>query len=419
MPKWVEPWTNVKWSQIKVISMKGEKLLDKMAGRRVLAMGIMPVRGTEGIMRLDYEFASKKSGGLDPEAITSKCAEHGINMLGIVVKDTDGACCWDTSIGPNPTGRDILGEFIDAASETNVAGDTTMKVVVSFTCFNDALRGQALPESVSIRRSGEKEFHTEGQMKKKNPETGKWDVQYMTAFHCPSGPHVDYLLDLQEEIARKYKILALLNDYIRFNSAECCFCERCLEMYAKHPENKEHSPAKARKASWWDFRTGLIEEFARRSDDTIKKAAPSMLSGAFTLNGIKRNRIRLWAQDWGRMGMHLDVISPMVYPYLGASRKFGRLPELVGKLGNWSNKVWMNMAINSARKQHGEKSRFEVLPITSSIYCLGTETTKSLRNLQKEAGIAIFKYFGTATDSWEAIKNFSRTEPGYSGINQS
>ena len=144
-----------------------------------------------------------------------------------------------------------------------------------------------------------------------------------------------------------------------------------------------------------------------------------MLSGAFTLNGIKRNRIRLWAQDWGKMGKHLDVVSPMVYPYLGASRKFGRLPELVGKLGNWSNKVWMNMAINSARKQFGEETRFEVLPITSSIYCIGTETTKSLRNLQKEAGIAIFKYFGTEPESWEAIKNFSRTEPGYTGITPS
>ncbi|MFX0103568.1 MAG: putative glycoside hydrolase [Candidatus Hodarchaeota archaeon] len=389
--------------------MNGENLLKLMGGRRILAMGIMPVRGTEGIMRLDYDFASKRSGGLDPRAITAKCAEHGINMLGIVVKDTDGACCWDTSIGPNPTGRDILGEFVDAASETNVAENATMKVVVSFTCFNDALRGQATPESVSVRRSGEKEFHTEGEMKKQDPNTGKWDVRYKTAFHCPSGPHCDYLLDLQEEIAKKYRIMGLLNDYIRYNSAECCFCDRCLERYAEYPSNKDNTPAFTRKSSWWEFRTNLIEDFSRRSDATIKRIAPNMLSGAFTLNGIKINRIRLWAQDWGKMARYLDVISPMVYPYLGASRKFGRLPELVGKLGNWSNRVWMNMAFNSAMKYGGDDARAEILPITSSIYCLGSETTKSLRNLQKEAGVAIFKYFGTEQDSWDAIKHFYQT----------
>jgi len=133
----------------------------------------------------------------------------------------------------------------------------------AFSSF-DALRGQSNPESVSIRRSGEKEIHDEGQMKEQNQDTGNWDKSYKTAFHCPSGPHSDYLLELQQEIARNYKILALLNDYIRYNSPDCCFCERCQAKYAEYSGNPESLSALSRKPSWWEFRTDLIEDFSRR-----------------------------------------------------------------------------------------------------------------------------------------------------------
>ena len=73
--------------------------------------------------KLDYEFAEK----LPVKEIISHLEEHHFNVLGVVIKDTDGACMWDTKIGWNPTDRDILGEFVDAGKDSNIW--------LSFTCI--------------------------------------------------------------------------------------------------------------------------------------------------------------------------------------------------------------------------------------------------------------------------------------------
>ena len=50
-----------------------------------------------------------------------------MNALGVVIKDTEGMCLWDTKIGWNPTERDILGEFNEECRERDI------KCICSFT----------------------------------------------------------------------------------------------------------------------------------------------------------------------------------------------------------------------------------------------------------------------------------------------
>ncbi|MHA1472552.1 MAG: hypothetical protein ACTSQW_05580, partial [Promethearchaeota archaeon] len=84
---------------------------------KIYAMGLMPVRGPKGFRKLDYEFAEKS---LNVSEIMDKLEKHHFNVFGFVIKDTDGACMWDTKVGWNPVERDILGEFCEEGKDRNI-----------------------------------------------------------------------------------------------------------------------------------------------------------------------------------------------------------------------------------------------------------------------------------------------------------
>jgi len=158
----------VDWSKyFKIEQHKIDAFIQHFGAKKIYAMGVMPIRGPKGFRKLDYEFAEK---GLNVTKIMNTLEEAHFNTLGIVIKDTDGACTWDTKIGWNPINRDILGEFCDAGEETNI------KINVSFTSMNDAYQGYLHPDRVSVHgKSGEKNgikykkgeisTHIEGEMR--------------------------------------------------------------------------------------------------------------------------------------------------------------------------------------------------------------------------------------------------------------
>jgi len=96
---------------------KVETFIKAFGAKKTFSMGLMPIRGPKGFRKLDYEYAEK---GLNIIEIMRKLEETHFNTLGIVIKDTDGVCTWDTKVGWNPTERDILGEFCDAGKESKV-----------------------------------------------------------------------------------------------------------------------------------------------------------------------------------------------------------------------------------------------------------------------------------------------------------
>ena len=87
----------INWSKYFDIDSKQFKHIKNNFGvEKFLGMGLMPIRGPKGFRKLDYEFARTQ---LNIKEVMNKLYDNHINVLGLVIKDTDGACVWDTKIG--------------------------------------------------------------------------------------------------------------------------------------------------------------------------------------------------------------------------------------------------------------------------------------------------------------------------------
>src|SRR5271157_5584606 len=261
--------------------------------KKIFSMGVMLVRGPVGFRKLDYDFVNK----INPKKIVQKCAETGFNSIGIVVKDTDGACIWDTQIGWNPTGRDLTGEFCDYAQQYN------LKIAASFTNMYDAYQGYLHPERVSVHKNGKIATHDEGEMRVDLPAgksladmkelipflTDKFQARTsasrdnrgegyvpLTSFMCPTSPHVDYLCNLIRELVGKYPISGVMADYIRFDGSftDLCQCPRCNHVFYKlFPGKKIGSEA------WRNFREMVIARFGRKFVEAVHSVKPDVFTG--------------------------------------------------------------------------------------------------------------------------------------------
>lgn len=428
----------IKWSKYyKVEPEKLKALTLRFDVKHIFAMGLMPIRGPKGFRKLDYEFAEKS---LNVDKIMNKLESHHFNVLGLVIKDTDGACVWDTKIGWNPTERDILGEFCEAGKDRNI------KIMVSFTSMNDAYQGIIHPERVSVHgKSGKKaglkykigdiSTHDEGEMRIDLPEgvsieeyqkkipflTKKDDAQLgksrdsrgkglvpLTSFMCPNSEHVDYLLDLTKEVVENYSVSGFFADYIRYDGAfnDLCCCDRCREKFSKNYGFK----AKLLKShEWYDFKSNTIAEYAQKLQTVIKNIDKNCTSGWFCLPGPKKmfSQKRL-GQDWTRLSSILDVASPMEYPYLMGTRDDGWYWRKVGDLFYWY------FLRNMKKRIHEFKS--PVLAVTNSVECNSEEMLKQMEGFNFGLGIAVFKYFGTTDAQWIALKKYAEEEIGLDNL---
>jgi hypothetical protein len=417
--------TSIEWSKYITYDKKKDHVINK----KIFAMGLMPIRGPKGFRKLDYEFAEKD---LKPKEVIKKLEEYHFNVLGLVIKDTDGACLWDTQKGWNPTGRDLLGEFCDAGKDYNI------KIMASFTSMNDAYQGWLHPERVSVHgkegkkkgrryKPGEISTHEEGEMridlpmnttfeqyKEKIPFlTNKVDQKVgksrgsrgegfipLTSFMCPNSEHVDYLLDLTYEVVKNYKLMGFFADYIRYDGAytDLCACDRCIELfYSKYNEK----PKILKSQQWYDFKADTITEYARKLHYTIKKANGSCISGWFCLPGPKKmfSRKRL-GQDWSKLSLILDVAAPMEYPYLMGTRDDGWYWGKVGDLFYWY------FVRNMKKRIHEFNS--PILAVTNSVECNSVEMLKQINTFDFGLGIAVFKYFGTSELQWNTLKQYAK-----------
>ena len=421
----------------KYFSMNPEKVerMQKIFGaKKIFGMGLMPVRGPKGFRKLDYEFAKNK---LNVKEIMDKLEECHFNVFGLVIKDTDGACTWDTKKGWNPTERDILGEFFDAGKDRNI------KIMVSFTSMNDAYQGYLHPERVSIHgesgkkhgieyKKGEISTHDDGEMRVGLPEgvtleeyqniipflTDKIDEKIgasrgsrgkgyipLTSFLCPNSEHVDYLLELAKEVVNNYPVKGFFADYIRYDGAftDLCACDHCTKLFReKYGEEAKIINSK----EWYDFKADTIAKYAQKLQDTIKIANQNCVTGWFCLPGPKKmfSRKRL-GQDWKKLSSILDSVSPMEYPYLMGTRDDG---WFWGKLADFF--YWY--FIRNMKKRAHEFGDAPVLAITNSVECNEREMLKQMRGFNFGLGIAVFKYFGTTDRQWEVLKKYAEEELG-------
>ena len=422
----------INWSKyFEVDAMQYESIKRNIGFDKFLGMGLMPIRGPKGFRKLDYEFARTQ---LNVEEIMNKLHEHHINFLGLVVKDTDGACLWDTEYGWNPTQRDILGEFCDVTDDYNI------KLIVSFTSMNDAYQGVIHPERVSVHgKSGKKHgtsfykgqisTHLEGEMRVDLPEgasihdycklipflTENVDKKIgkarkargggyipTTSFMCPNSDHVDYLLQLAEEVVRKYPIRGFFADYIRYDGGypDLCACERCVEKFRMKYGSK---PKLLKSKEWYDFKEVTIAEYAGSLHKIIKKLDESCISGWFCLPGPKKMlSMKRLGQNWVKLSSIFDISSPMEYPYLMGTRDDGLFWGKVGDFFYW-------YFIRNIKKRSNEFKN-PVLAITNSVECNTKEMLKQIRGFNFGHGIGLFKYYGTSDEQWKAIKKYAETE---------
>jgi hypothetical protein len=430
--------SNIKWSKYFKIDQDQVKVFFNAFGAdKVFAMGLMPIRGPKGFRKLDYEFAEKE---LNVNEIMDKLEETHFNVLGIVIKDTDGACLWNTKVGWNPTNRDILGEFCDAGRDRNI------KIKASFTSMNDAYQGSIYPERVSVHgktgekngviyKKGEISTHNEGEMRIDLPEgisfqEYKKKIPFLTnqkdeiagksrgargkglipqtSFMCPNSAHIDYLLELTKEVVNNYPITGYFADYIRYDGAftDLCTCPRCTQKF----RDKYGNRAKLLKSSeWYEFKSDTIAEYALKFHQTIKSTNPECVSGWFCLPGPKKHftRKRL-GQDWTKLSSILDVVSPMEYPYLMGTRDDG---WYWGKVANF---FFWYFTRNMKKRAH--EFNAPALAVTNSVECSAREMIRQMKRFDFGLGIAVFKYYGTTQEQWTALKEYAEKEMGLENL---
>jgi len=418
--------------QLSEIQMKPFK--KRFGDKKVFAQCLMPIRGPEGFRKLDYDFANQ----IDPTEIMDKIEENGFNSFALVVKDTDGATLADTPHSWNPTGRDLCGEFAELCEERDIS------YFLSVTNMNDAYRGWKHPETVSVHIKGgsvkvegyEKEryepgdigTHYEGEMRVDIPEgttfeemkekipflTDKIDKTkgearsargqgYIpkTSFHCPRSKHIDYMIDLIQELTRKYKVDGVLADYIRYHHGfrDFCGCKRCRTAFAEKYPNKADKIMKS--SEWWDFRENNIVEYGRKFNDAVKSVDEEIVTGWFNLPGPRIYSRRFVAQNYGKLSQTMDAVIPMTYPYLMGTVDDGWKWGKLGDIYHWYQQ--RNMA--KRFKEYGEETT--VYCVTNSVECNAEEMLKSCIGYDYGLGIALFKYYGTSEAQWYASKLYS------------
>ena len=402
----------------------------KFGEKKVFAQCLMPVRGTVGFRKLDYEYPKDK---LNPTEVINKIADCGFNCFALVVKDTDGACLSKTKVGWNPVGRDLVQEFQDECKRHN------LKFFLSFTDMNDAYQGWLHPERVSVHfkdgknhKAGDPATHREGEMrvdlpdgvsleemKKKIPFlTDEYDGKVgqsrsergsgyvpVTSFMCPRSEHTDYLIELISELVKNYEIDGILADYIRYHHGytDLCTCPRCRAAFAEQYPKKVNKIMKCRE--WWDFREDNVVAFGKRFNDAVKAIDDQCVTGWFNLPGPSIYSRRLVAQNYQKLSNTMDSVIPMTYPYLTGTKDDGWKWGMLGNLMHWYSKGNMKRRFD---EYSAIKKDVAILCVTNTVECNSEEMLKSMTAYDYGLGIALFKYFGTKEAQWETCKQYSK-----------
>ena len=155
-------------------------------------------------------------------------------------------------------------------------------------------------------------------------------------FICPGNPAARaHLVEVCEDIARRYEVDGIQLDYIRYANQNLCYCDGCLDRFAASlsgtaPEEqiktlrargRQGLPA-AFPSAWRQFRRDQVTSLVREIRTAVKKERPeAMLSVAAIAWGsypgeFKRSEAyNLVGQDWyGWIDSGLvDAVCPMTY----------------------------------------------------------------------------------------------------------
>lgn len=195
---------------------------------------------------------------MDVKDVVDELTERGVNIVFVVVKESDGRVFYDSDAAPPQVpDRDLLGELVDEAAGRDLA------VVPSLFVLCDKYLVERYPEAVQVAREG-----TEIRYPNVSAEWMHWV--------CPNHDVVrDHLRSLVDELL-EYDVDGLQFTHFEYqpvmngeSSYRSCFCEACLSRHDAHDVDDGS-------AEWTAARcetiTGLIEELSapvRERDDLM------------------------------------------------------------------------------------------------------------------------------------------------------
>ena len=149
---------------------------------------------------------------------------------------------------------------------------------------------------------------------------------------CPSHPE-NFKLELESmlEVARKYEVDGLHFDYIRYPSAEYCYCDGCRQRFEKEsgrPATNWPKDCKSgdRREEYQDFRCRQITRLVEAVHNEAKHLRPTLKISAAVFSsypGCRRDVGQDWVA-WVKAG-YLDFLCPM--DYTPSREKFQSLVE--------------------------------------------------------------------------------------------
>lgn len=154
---------------------------------------------------------------MDAEEVVADLADCGVNVVFVIVKESDGRVFYDSEIAPHQVpDRDLLGELVEAAADRDVA------IVPSLFVLCDKYLVDQHPEVVQIAREG-----TEIRYPNVSAEWMHWV--------CPNHQVVrNHLQHIIDELL-SYDVDGLQFTHFEFqpvmngeSSYRSCFCEACL-----------------------------------------------------------------------------------------------------------------------------------------------------------------------------------------------
>lgn len=138
---------------------------------------------------------------------------------------------------------------------------------------------------------------------------------------CPSSPENLALVEAaMVELARDYDIAGVQYDFIRYGSADVCFCERCRAGFEQRVGRAVDWPAEclaggALHEEWLDYRADLITEAVRRTSAAVRAVNDDVVISAAVFAMPPERAKETVGQEWDlwcREG-YLDALCPMSY----------------------------------------------------------------------------------------------------------
>ncbi len=211
-----------------------------------------------------------------------------------------------------------------------------LKIYAEFATLNGKNYVQDHPEAWAINEKGVR------------VEAASWFMGV-----CPTEPGFKkYRMNQLRDLLTRYDLDGVWMDYVHWHAQfeepepilpETCFCDHCLNKFAKDSKISIPEGSTAERAKWtlenvdpeWrDWRCQVIKEWATDMRLVIQDVKPGALLGLYhcpwndsEFDGARR---RILGLDYDMLKEVIDVFSPMVY-----HGRMGRDPEWVAENINW------------------------------------------------------------------------------------